>query len=51
MPLPPDLAEHAQTKLRYLDAAQEALGAHIVSRLAALGVDVLGRTEADTRGD
>ncbi|MEJ8645350.1 hypothetical protein WKI68_37330 [Streptomyces sp. MS1.HAVA.3] len=51
MPLPQDLAERAQTELRYLDAARQALGAHIVGRLAALGVDVVGRTEADTRGD
>ncbi|WP_158939250.1 hypothetical protein [Streptomyces sp. NRRL S-87] len=51
IPLPEDLAERARTELRYLNAAREALGAHIVGRLAALGVDVLGRTAADTGVD
>ncbi|MEV7525949.1 hypothetical protein [Streptomyces sp. NPDC091371] len=47
LPLPEDVAEQARTELRYLKICREALGAHIVGRLAALGVDVRGRTAAD----
>ncbi|MEU4728904.1 hypothetical protein [Streptomyces sp. NPDC023588] len=35
--------------LRHLDVAREALAAHIVGRLSALGVEVEHRSEGHTR--
>ncbi|WP_146132455.1 hypothetical protein [Streptomyces solincola] len=39
-PLPEELLAQAQAELRQLRVARESLGAHIVGRLAALGVEV-----------
>ncbi|GAA3897567.1 hypothetical protein GCM10022244_04840 [Streptomyces gulbargensis] len=51
IPLPAELAERARSRLEHLSAAREALSAYIVGRLAALGVDVLGGPQADSRAD
>ncbi|MFB6632166.1 hypothetical protein ACFCWY_19935 [Streptomyces sp. NPDC056362] len=49
IPLPDDLAERARTEMRSLTDARAALGAHIIGRLAGLGVDVHGHPEAQTQ--
>ncbi|MBO8185273.1 hypothetical protein [Streptomyces spirodelae] len=46
-PLPEDLAAQAETMLLHLKAARESLGAYIVGRLAALGVEVEHRQEGN----
>ncbi|AJP00716.1 hypothetical protein TU94_03640 [Streptomyces cyaneogriseus subsp. noncyanogenus] len=50
-PWPENLVARAQAELRHLDVARESLGAHIVGRLAALGVEVERRDpEGGARG-
>jgi hypothetical protein len=47
-PLPEDLAAQARSALRQLEVARESLGAFIVGRLAALGVEIERAPEGPT---